>query len=318
MMVGFIMRRCGAALLVMFAVSVLTFLIFQAIPNGDPALRLAGRSASPEVVETVRHQYGFDRPLPIQYLQTMKAIFSGNVVSYTQQTNVMHQLVTSLPPTISLAIGAGIAWLVFGVVLGLLAATRVGKLLDRLITVMALTGVSLPVFFVAAVMLYFFAYKVPIFPNGGYVPITTDPVGWFTHMLLPWFSLSILAVGIYSRLLRSEILDKMNEDFVRTAKAKGVGRQRVLYRHVLRNSVMPVVSLWGLDFAATIGGGAILIETVFSLHGVGQFAADSISALDVPPLLVIVMFASFFVVIAGVVSDIVNMMLDPRIKVKVS
>ncbi|QLQ11482.1 MAG: ABC transporter permease [Nocardioidaceae bacterium] len=315
-MIGFVIRRCGAALLVMFAVSVLTFLIFQTIPNGDPALRMAGRSASPEVVEAVRHQYGFDRSLPVQYALTMKAIFTGNVESYTQQTNVMDQMVSALPPTISLAIGAGVCWLVFGVLLGLIAATRAGRFLDRLITMMALTGVSLPIFFVAATLLYFFAYKIPIFPNGGYVPLAQDPGDWFMHMLLPWFSLSILAVGIYSRLLRSEMLERMNDDFVRTAKAKGIGKQRVLYRHVLRNSIMPIFSLWSLDFAATIGGGAILIESVFSLHGLGQFAATSIAGLDVPPLLVIVMFASFFVVIAGVVSDIINMLLDPRIKVK--
>lgn len=314
-MLGFILRRCGGALLVMFAVSVLTFLIFQAIPNGDPALRLAGRSASPEVVAQVRAEYGFDRSLPVQYLQTMKTIFTGNVESYTQRTNVLDQLVASLGPTVSLALGAGFCWLFFGVMLGLLAATRAGKLLDRVITVLALTGVSLPVFFVAAMLLYFFAYKIPIFPNGGYVPLTENPADWFAHMILPWFSLSILAVGIYSRLLRSEILDRSNDGFVRTAKAKGVGARRVLFRHTLRNAIMPIFSLWALDFAVTIGGGAILVETVFSLHGVGQFAAISIASLDVAPLLVIVMFASFFVVIAGVVADVISMLLDPRITV---
>ncbi len=311
-MLGFVLRRCGGALLVMFAVSVLTFLIFQAIPNGDPALRLAGRSASPEVVAQVRAEYGFDRSLPVQYLQTMKAIFTGNVVSYTQRTNVLRStcLVTwaddlaSPRRRVLLAVFRSVAW-------GSWPPREQAKLLDRLITVLALTGVSLPVFFVAAMLLYFFAYKVPIFPNGGYVPLTENPADWFAHMILPWFSLSILAVGIYSRLLRSEILDRMNDGFVRTAKAKGVGGRRVLFRHVLRNAIMPIFSLWALDFAVTIGGGAILVETVFSLHGVGQFAAISIAALDVAPLLVIVMFASFFVVIAGVVADVVSMLLDP-------
>lgn len=315
-MSGFVIRRIGSAVLVMFAISVLTFLIFQSIPNGDPALRIAGRSASPEIVAAVRHEYGFDRALPVQYLKTMQLIFSGHVESYTQHTNVVHQLLASLPATISLALGAGVCWLVFGVIFGLLGATRAGTVLDRGITVAALTGVSLPVFFVAALLLYFFAYKIPIFPNGGYVQLTSNPASWFTHMLLPWFTLSILAVGIYSRLLRSEILDRMSDDFVRTATAKGIGRRRVMRHHVLRNAMMPIVSLWGLDFAATIGGGAILVETVFSLHGVGQFAATSIGALDVPPLLVIVMFASFFVVVAGAMSDVVNMLLDPRIKVR--
>jgi peptide/nickel transport system permease protein len=170
------------------------------------------------------------------------------------------------------------------------------------------------VFLIGAVMLYVLAYKLGIFPNGGYVGLTSNPLQWFTHMLLPWAALSALFIGFYSRVLRSNVLDAMNEDYVRTARAKGISERRVLVRHVLRNSMLPIVALWGLDFAATIGGGAILTESVFNLQGVGQYAAQSIGQLDVPPVLVIVMFGSFFVVLLSALTDIVFALLDPRIR----
>jgi peptide/nickel transport system permease protein len=155
---------------------------------------------------------------------------------------------------------------------------------------------------------------VPIFPNGGYVPITQDPFQWFTHLILPWITLSVLFIGFYSRVLRSNLLDVMGEDYVRTARAKGLSEHRVLVRHVLRTSLIPIVSLWGLDFAAVIGGGAIITETVFNLQGVGQYAAQSIQSLDVPPVLVIVMFAAFAVVLLAALVDILYAYLDPRIR----
>ena len=310
----FIVRRTASMVLVLFAISVLTFLIFQAIPNGDPAQRLAGRTSTPETVAAIRRTWGFDKPIYDQYLLTMKNVLTGNVISYTQQVDVEQQLVQDLPPTISLAVGAGVIWLALGVALGLLSAVRAGGLLDRGLTVLALVGVSTPVFLLGAVLLYVFAYKFGVFPNGGYVGLTTDPLRWLTHMILPWCALSALFIGFYARVLRSNVLDTLNEDFVRTARAKGLSRRRVLVRHVLRNSIIPVISLWGLDFAATIGGGAILTESVFNLHGVGQYAAQSIGQLDVPPVLVIVMFGSFFVVLLSALMDIVYALLDPRVR----
>jgi peptide/nickel transport system permease protein len=313
-MVRFILRRGTSALLVLLATSVLTFLIFQAIPNGDPAQRLAGRTSTPETVAAIRRTWGFDRPIYDQYLLTMKNVFTGRVTSYTQQVNVDRQILQDLPPTLSLAIGAGVIWLALGVALGLLSAVKAGGLVDRGLTVLALVGVSTPVFLIGAVMLYALAYELGIFPNGGYVGLTQDPLQWLTHMLLPWAALSALFIGFYSRVLRSNVLDAMNEDFVRTARAKGISERRVLVRHVLRTSMLPIVALWGLDFAATIGGGAILTESVFNLQGVGQYAAQSIGQLDVPPVLVIVMFGSFFVVLLSALTDIVFAFLDPRIR----
>ena len=313
-MTRFVVCRLISMVLVLFAISVLTFLIFQAIPNGDPAARLAGRTSTPETVAAIRKSWGFDQPIYEQYLTTMKKILSGEVISYAQQVNVLHEIEQDLPATLSLAIGAGIIWLALGVLFGLLSAMRAGRFSDRALTVLALIGVSTPVFLLGAVALYFLAFKASIFPNGGYVPLTQDPLQWLYHMILPWLVLSVLFIGIYSRVLRSSLLDTMHEDYVRTARAKGISERRVLLRHVLRNSLIPIVSLWSLDFAAVIGGGAILTESVFNLHGVGQYAADSIAQLDVPPVMVIVMLGAFFVVVLSAVTDVVFALLDPRIR----
>jgi peptide/nickel transport system permease protein len=310
----FIVRRVASMIAVLFAISVLTFVIFQAIPNGDPALRLAGRLATPQTVEDVRHQWGFDKPIYDQYAKTMQKIFTGKVISYTQQVNVLDEVKRDLPATLSLAIGAGVIWFFFGVVFGVLSAIAAGKWLDRLLTVLALIGVSTPVFFLGAVMLYYLGYKANIFPLGGYVKLTSNPWQWFTLLLMPWFALSVLFIGVYSRVLRSTILDTINEDYVRAARAKGLSERRVMVHHVLRNSLIPIIALWGLDFAAVIGGGAILTESVFDLHGVGQYAAESIGRLDVPPILVITMLGAFAVVVLSALVDIVYAALDPRIR----
>jgi peptide/nickel transport system permease protein len=313
-MARFAFRRALSTIAVLIAISILTFLIFQAIPNGDPAQRLAGRTSTPETVAAIRRTWGFDQPITTQYWLTMKHIFTGDVISYTQQVNVVDQIRQDLPATLSLAIGAGIIWLFLGIVFGVLSAIRAGGIVDRALTVLALIGVSTPVFLIGAVMLYVLAYKFQLFPNGGYVPLTSDPLQWLYHMILPWTALSVLFIGVYSRVLRSNLLDAMNEDYVRTARAKGLSSRRVLVRHVLRNSLIPIVSLWGLDFAAVIGGGAILTESVFNLQGVGQYAAQSIGQLDVPPILVIVMFGACFVVVLSALTDIAFALLDPRIR----
>jgi peptide/nickel transport system permease protein len=313
-MARFILNRIVGAIALLIAVSILTFLIFQAIPNGDPALRLAGRLATPQDVQNVRHQWGFDQPIYVQYVKTMGKIFSGTVVSYTQQVNVIDEIKRGLPATISLAVGAGIIWFSLGVLFGYLSAMRAGRLLDRALTVLALIGVSTPVFFLGAMMLYYLGFKANLFPLGGYVKLTANPWQWFYHLIMPWVALSVLFIGVYSRVLRGTILDTINEDYVRAARAKGISERRVMTRHVLRNSMIPVISLFGLDFAAVIGGGAILTESVFQLQGVGQYAADSILRLDVPPVLVIAMFTAFTVIILGAIVDIIYALLDPRIR----
>jgi peptide/nickel transport system permease protein len=311
---AFVIRRIVGMVAVLFAISVLTFAIFNVIPNGDPALRLAGRSQNPQVVASVRHEWGFDKPVYVQYVKTMDKIFSGNLISYTTQTNVLDEIRHDIGHTFSLAIGAAIMWMVFAMGLGLYTALKAGKFSDRFLTVLALVGISMPVFWLGALMSYYLGFKAGIFPNGGYVPLTHNPIQWAYHLVLPWTALSILFIGVYSRLLRSNVLDTINEDFVRTARAKGLSERRVLIRHVLRNSLIPIISLWGLDFAAIIGGGAIVTEAVFNLGGVGAYAADAISSLDVPPVMAITMLIAFFVVFFNAIVDILYAWLDPRIR----
>ncbi|HZP72319.1 MAG TPA: ABC transporter permease [Gaiellaceae bacterium] len=312
-MTRFIVRRMAQTVIVLVLISIFTFLIFQVIPNGDPAARLAGRTASPDQIRAIARSWGFDQPIYVQYLRTMQKIFSGSVVSYSQQINVVDQIRRGLPATVSLAVGAGVIWLLFGIVVGLLSALRPGRVLDRVLGFLALTAISTPAFVLGAVLLYVFAYRTSILPTGEYVPLTDDPWQWFRHLVLPWISLSLAFIGFYSRVLRGNVLDAKHEEYVRMARAKGLSGRRVMVRHVLRNSLIPIVSLWGLDFAGVIGGGAILIESIFDLRGVGQYAAESISTLDVPPIMVIVMYTGVLVVVVAALVDILYAYLDPRI-----
>ena len=313
-MARFVVRRLIAMVAVLFAISIFTFAIFNVIPNSDPALRLAGRNQTPGQLDAIRRQWGFDKPLYVQYAKTMEKVFTGDVVSYTNQIDVDEEIIQDIPRTFSLAIGAAIMWMFFAVAIGLYTAVRAGRFADRFLTVLALIGISMPVFWIGALMNYYLGFKWKIFPNGGYVPLTESPLDWAYHLILPWTALSLLFIGVYSRVLRSNVLDTINDDYVRTARAKGLSERQVMLRHVLRNSLIPIVTLWGLDFAAVIGGGAILTETVFDLQGVGQYAAESISQLDIPPVMTIVMFGAFFVVVTNTVVDIIYATLDPRIR----
>ena len=313
-MARFALRRLLSMIFVLLAISVLTFVIFTLIPGGDPAVRMAGRNANTEQIAAIRKDFGFDKPVPVQYAKLMGQLFSGELESYSSRLNVLDEIVKGIPRTLSLAIGAAIMWMLFAVALGLFTAVRAGRTSDRVLTVLALVGVSMPVFWVGALMSYYLGFKAGLFPNGGYVPLTEDPVQWFYHLVMPWTALSLLFIGVYSRILRSNILDTINDDYVRTARAKGLSERRVLVKHVLRNSMIPIVTLWGLDFGAVLGGGAILTETVFDLQGVGQFAAESIGSLDQPPVIAITIFGAFLIVLLNTLVDIVYAALDPRIR----
>lgn len=318
-MLVFAARRLVAMVLVLFAISALTFLIFQVIPDGDPALRLAGKLATPQEVRDVRIQWGFNKPVWVQYVRMMEQIFTGKVISYTQRVNVIEQIGEDLPATISLTVGASVLWLMLGVGLGVLGALlaqrgRVARGADRLLGAVAMTGISMPAFLLGDILLFYLGYKLHAFPLGGYVPLTEDPLRWFTHLVLPWLSLTVLFAGFYSRVLRASVLDTIGESYVATARSKGISPRRVMVFHVLRNSLLPIVSLWGLDFAAVLGGGALLTETVFNLHGVGQYAAESTQRLDIPPILVITMLTAFLVVVLSTVTDLIQAALDPRVR----
>jgi peptide/nickel transport system permease protein len=310
----FIVRRLFSMILVLFAISILTFFIFMVIPAGDPAVRMAGKSATPTTIAAIRRDWGFDQPVYTQYVKTMKKVFSGELVSYINQRNVLDEIKKDIPRTFSLAIGAAIMWMVIAVAMGLYTAVKAGRFADRGLTVLALIGISMPVFWIGALMNYYLGFKWGIFPNGGYVPLTQNPWQWFTHLIMPWTALSLLFIGIYSRVLRGNVLDTMNDDYVRTARAKGLSERQVLVRHVLRNSMIPIITLWGLDFGAVLGGGAILTEAVFDIQGVGQYAFDSVNQLDVPPVLAVTMFGAFFIVFLNAIVDVVYAYLDPRIR----
>ena len=313
----FIVRRLLGMLLVLFAVSVLVFAIFNVIPNGDPAVRMAGKQVTPQVVEAIRKEFGFDQPVYVQYAKTMGQLFSGELISYNARTNVVEDIKQGVPRTFSLAIGAAILWLVVGVALGLYTAMHAGRWSDRVVTVLALLGISMPVFWLGALASYYLGYKAGIFPNGGYAEIADEGLWqWFYHLMLPWMVLAALFIGVYSRVLRSNVLDTINDDYVRTARAKGLSERRVMVKHVLRNSMIPIITLFGLDLGLLLGGGAILTETVFDLQGVGQYFAESIRRLDVPPVMAVTMFGAFFIVILNAIVDIVYAALDPRIRLQ--
>ena len=314
-MARFLTRRLITMVLMIFAISLVTFLLFVvALPGGNPAALIAGRLATPAEVHLISVKYGFDKPIWIQYIKTMANVFNGSAYSYNQGYNVLAQIGKGLPATISLALGAGIFWLLASIALGTLAAVRSGKYTDRVLTVLSMIGVSMPPFLLGAVIIYYIGYKANLLPIGGYVPFGTSPWQWFHHLIGPWITLSVLFIGFYSRVLRGSILDTMSEDYVRTARAKGLSERRVLVKHVLRMSLAPIISLWGLDMAQVIGGGAILTESVYSLHGVGQLAYQAVGNFDTVTLLEIVMLTAFCVVVMSALIDVLYAVLDPRIR----
>jgi peptide/nickel transport system permease protein len=315
-MVAFIVRRLFGAFLVLVAVSFITYLIFIKIPGGDPAPRIAGRTATDANIADIREKLNLNDPFYEQYWGMMKSLFNGTLVSYSSQLNVVDQIKQGIPATFSLCIGAGIIWLFFGILVGLISAVTAGQLSDRVITVLALIGISMPVFWLGLIVRYVFAQGHPFafMPDGEYVPLTQNPWQWFVHLLMPWWVLAVLFIGFYGRVLRGNILDTINEDYVRTAKAKGLPQKRVYVKHVLRNSLIPIVTLFGLDFAAVLGGSAILTETVFNLKGVGWYAAQAVQDLDLPPIMGVTIYATFFIVLFSVIVDLVYAVLDPRIR----
>jgi peptide/nickel transport system permease protein len=312
----FAARRVLGMIVVLFAVSVIVFLIFNVIPNSDPAARIAGEKSAgdAQLIANINEEWGFDEPLPAQYLSMMKKLFTGELISYQTHTNVDEEIVAGIPATLSLCIGAAVIWMFFALLFGYLSAVRAGGLSDRLLTILALVGISMPVFWLAGLFLIYLTFKTEIFPASEYVPLTEEPLEWAYHLILPWITLSFLSIGFYSRVLRSSMLDTMNEDWVRTARAKGLSERQVRVRHVLRNSLIPIVTLFGLDFGAMLGGAAILTEKAFGLDGIGNYAAEAIPTFDLPPLMAVTLFGAFFVVLFNAFVDIAYAKLDPRVR----
>jgi peptide/nickel transport system permease protein len=314
----FIVRRLAGMAAVLFAVSVIVFLIFYVVPNSNPAERLAGKNSTPVLVKSIEAEWGFDESLPQQYVTLMEKILTGELTSYQPRIPVDEQIFERIPATLSLSIGAAIVWLGFGLLLGYISALNAGGWLDRLLTGVAIAGVSIPVFLIAPVLLYLLTYKLELFPNAQYVPLTEDPLEWLDHLILPWITLAILSIGFYSRVLRSNMLDVMGEDYVRTARAKGLSERRVMSRHVLRNSLIPIVTLFGLDFGATVAGTAIITEYLYSIDGVGLYAVEAAQKFELPPVMGVTLYGAFFVVLVNTLVDIAYAYLDPRVRLGAS
>jgi peptide/nickel transport system permease protein len=319
--IWFAARRFAAAALVLFAISVLVFLIFFATPGVDPAARIAGRNADPKTLEQVKAAFGLDRPLPIRYALMMKhLIIDRDLASYVNRgEKVVPQILQAIPVTLSLVIGAAVLWMVVGIAMGVLAAGRQGTWVDPLMVLLGIVGVSIPVYWLGEVVNLITQSRLHngIFswvPPLGYVPLTQDPWQWALHLLFPWLTLAVLYAGIYARILRSEMVVALNEDYVRTERAKGVSERRILLKHALRCSLIPIVSLFGLDFGALIGGAALLTEVVFGLPGVGKLTYDALQNVDLPVIMGCVLYAAFFVVLANAVVDLVYVALDPRVR----
>jgi peptide/nickel transport system permease protein len=321
-MLTFIVRRLLWAVLVMFVITAFVFVLFFETPGIDPARAIAGRNPSPQILGEIRHQFGLDKPFPVQYGLMMKDLFiSRNLVSYSNQgVKVVPEIFAAAPATLSLVFGAAVIWVVMSIVLGIAAALLRGTIVDPLLMILALIGISMPVFWVGEVAnlitqsrfhdTFLFSWVPPL----GYTSLTQSPVGWFKGLLIPWVTLSILYIGLYARVLRANIIETEGEDYVRTARAKGLTERRVLLRHTLRGSMITYVSLFGLDFGALVAGGVLLTEVVFAIHGIGFLTYQSLTNLDLPTIMATVVYGAFFIVLANMLVDIAYAWLDPRVR----
>ena len=333
----YILRRVIGAVVMLAIVSMVTFAIFFIVPliaGGSPenlASRYVGRTADAQEIADATERLGFNDPLPVQYGRWVKAIFVGADYNYgpgvehcpapcfgysfLDHTPVWPDMVNRLPITLSLALGAAVIWLVVGVGVGVISALRRGTIFDRAAMFVALSGVSMPIFFTAYVALYIFSYSLHwTAPGASYTPITENPAAWAYDLLVPWVTLAFLFAAAYARLTRAGMLETMNEDYVRTARAKGLTERTVVTKHGLRAALTPLVTIFGLDLGLLIGG-AVLTETAYSLPGLGKYAIDAINHQDLPKVMGVVTLAAFFVVIANLVVDLVYGVVDPRVRI---
>ena len=321
-MLAFAVRRTLSTIVVLFTITVLVFLIFFHTPGVDPARKMAGRNPSPETIRAIKHAYGLDRPLPVQYVILMKKLFiTRDLTSYSNQGElVVPTIVAATPVTLSLVFGAAVIWVVVAIVMGLAAAVLRGTVFDPLLMVLALIGISMPVFWLGEMAnlvtqsryhdTVLFSWVPPL----GYTPFAQDPFMWFKHLVIPWLVLSALYIGLYARVLRADLLENEHEDYVRTARSKGLSERRVLLRHTLRTSMITFVSLFGLDFGVLVGGGALLVEVVFGLPGVGLLTYQSLTSLDLPVIMATVIYGAFFIVLVNALVDVAYAWLDPRVR----
>jgi peptide/nickel transport system permease protein len=334
----YIIRRLIATAALLVLLSMITFAIFYLVPRlagSSPetlAARYVGRTATAQTVHVTAERLGFYDPIYVQYAHWAKGVVVGanyNMgaeevkcpapclgYSFITQQAVWPELVSRIPVTLSLAIGAAVIWVVFGIAVGVLSALRRGSFFDRAAMTVALAGVSLPIFFTGLVALAFLSYRLGIFaPGGSYTPITENPALWAWDLVLPWTTLALLFSAQYARLTRAGMLETMNEDYIRTARAKGLNERTVVIKHGLRGALTPLLTIFGLDLGLLLGG-AVLTEKTFSLNGLGKYAYDGIKANDLPKVLAVTLLAGFFIVISNLIVDLLYAVVDPRVRTK--
>ncbi|MDH2445349.1 ABC transporter permease [Amnibacterium sp. CER49] len=335
-MIRFILVRFAGMILVVFIVSVLTFGIFQLAPllsHTSPVYYYTGKvpypPGSPQL-QALIHRFGFDQPIPVQYWQFLTGIFGKTITDGTsapvqcpfpcfgysfRQNDLVSTLIgNAWPVTLSLCIGAAILWLVGGVLVGTFSGLKPGSFVDRAGMTGALAAVSLPIFFTGPVLLLLFVYTLGWLPGTGYVPLTTDPLGWFESMLLPWVSLAFIFAALYARLTRSNMIETMGEDYIRTARAKGLDRRTIVVKHGLRAALTPIVTIFGIDFGTLIGS-TVITESVFNLRGLGYLSIQSVRQQDLPVILGVTIVAAVALVIANFIVDVLYAVIDPRVTV---
>ncbi len=331
-MIQYIIRRLFGAFLVVVAVSIVTFLIFQLAPalaHRSPVYYYVGKvPPSAQGLRMLEHRFGFDLPWYEQYWHYLRSIFAGENVSdgsttvhcsapclgysFRLNSSVDSLIMQALPVDISLTVGAAILWLVGGVAVGTVSGLRPGSFVDRAGMTAALTAVSLPIFFTGPILLLVFEYKLKWLSNVNYASITDDPVQWFKSLILPWIALSFLFAALYARLTRANVMETMGEDYIRTARAKGLPRRTIVVKHGLRSALTPIVTIFGIDVGTLIGT-AVITESVFNLHGLGLLLIQAINQEDLPIILGVTIVASIALVIANLIVDIVYGIVDPRV-----
>jgi peptide/nickel transport system permease protein len=317
----YIIRRLAGMVLLLILVSAVTFIVFNVFPSTDPAALRAGRQPSPEVIERIRVDLGLDRPKYEQFGDYIWGVFRHQDFgrSYVSNVDVLDQIRQNLPATISLTIGGVIVWLFFGLSIGIISAVKHHTIFDRLTIGLSLVAISAPVYWLGLVALYLFAPDFGVFGlpfvggQGAYVPFSDNPGKWFESLILPWFVLATTFAAVYARLLRGSLLDVLNEDYIRTARAKGLRERTVVLKHGVRSAITPVVTVLGLDIGILLGG-AILTESVFNIPGIGRLAYDAITRGDLPIVQGTVLFGAFFIVIMNLIVDILYAFLDPRVR----
>jgi peptide/nickel transport system permease protein len=327
-MAAYIVRRLIWVIVLLFAITLITFVIFTVLPAADPALLRAGRQPSPELIESIRKTFGLDKPAPIQFLNYLGDIlpfvghdtgsWAGINFGYSFQSNtlVLPEIIDRLGPTILLTAGAVVLWLLIGIPIGMISAVKTGSWLDRMTMGLALIAISAPVYFLGLVALFLFDQDIgrfPLLPGSGAYQDATSLPGKMYALLMPWCVLAAAFAAVYARFLRGNLIDTMQEDYIRTARAKGLSERRVIFRHGVRAAITPIVTLLGLDIGILLGG-AILTETVFNIQGIGRFAYEAIVRFDLPVIQGTVLFGAFFIVTMSLVVDILYAFIDPRVR----